>query len=453
MPRPRRVFSYPSQESDEDDTNYLDRQKHHRQEPSTGPPRTTQMILSKPRAHARVDRETPPTPPPRITNGTRHDQDQEITSEEHCELPEDPSRSPSLSRLEALERENQELRRILYGDTATNIPIVKQTWTELYSIGDNVFLETPQWKQSGGGPVLYGSKPLQNVQFYLNQHPEIAFLFYRDYNSSPPKDLRKILSEDGVFDSPKPGAQSLNLVSEHIISAVEKVGKALPYFAELFPNFDPKKEIHAPYVFMYYILPLLPEAQLDLTPIENDLLNQLKDSITASHGSEYADAKACAARGVVTRRLMKYLIRPGDVLVCPKDSPPRAYIAASWAIGDGKLDTAIKERSYFKDDPEKRAMFLKNCEETYSWKVSVWSWVFDGSFEKKHSSINIHLRVADDADEFKVNCLNYFPLIFDTDGLRDLLNRRGKMFWKCREKKLISYQEEDHGILSSVSLL
>ena len=53
---------------------------------------------------------------------------------------------------------------------------------------------------------------------------------------------------------------------------------------------------------MYYIHTFhhcLQKRHLDLTPVESDLvLNQLGDSITASHGKSHADAKACAARGM-----------------------------------------------------------------------------------------------------------------------------------------------------------
>ena len=81
----------------------------------------------------------------------------------------------------------------------------------------------------------------------------------------------------------------------------------------------------------------------------------------------------------------------------------------------------------------------------------MWSWAFDGSFQKIDESIDITLNVERDDEEVKLNSLDYFPLQYDVDGLRATLEKRGRMFWKCRAKKFVSYPEEDHGISSSAS--
>ena len=426
-----------------------ERRRHRVRERSVNPTRSVNPNrLSFPRPHESeaVDQ-----------NGLRSNlapgQANEVNTDDPREFPEASSQDAILSSLEILKRENEELRNTLYREKSATVPppVMKHTWRTLHTIDPYVFLEAPQWTPGERGPLLQGVQPLQNVEFYLEQHPEIAFVFYKDYDLWPPKDLSKIMSKDGVFQTPEPAFQSLSLVSEHIKTAMKKVEQTLPHFTGLFPNFDAENEIEAPYIFMYYISPLLAEAHLDLTPVESDLLNQLRDSITASHGREYADAKACAARGMVTRRLMKYLIQPGDVLVHNKESPPRAYIAASWATGDGRSKDRDNDHSRHKHDLDKRTVLRRTKEEKYSWKINVWSWAFDGSFEKRDSRAKIDLKVADETDEVKVNTLSYFPLHFDVDGLRDTLEHRGKTFWKCRGKRFVSYQEEDHGLLNSVS--
>lgn len=111
---------------------------------------------------------------------------------------------------------------------------------------------------------------MQSVEHYLEQHPEIAFLFYKDYDSRQPTDLAQILSKDGVFKPAEPSSESLSLTSEHIISAVEILADQLPGSFDLFPDIDFDREIKAPYLFVYYSIPLLHLVQPHLSPLQNN---------------------------------------------------------------------------------------------------------------------------------------------------------------------------------------
>lgn len=238
-----------------------------------------------------------------------------------------------LSRLKDLERENNELRN----GTTEEIPhpapppVPHYTWRTFYSIENDIFLESPQWRQGERKPILHTTSPLQNVRFYLEQHPEIAFVFYKDYDPFPPADNSKTMSKDGVFRTPEPFKQTLMLTSEHMISAVEKLADHIPDFADYFPDCDPYNEIPAPYMYINHCMPLFDHVIPHLTPLENGLLEQLNESVLADYGPEYLAAKRRAAKGMVSRQLVKYLVRRGDVLVRTQDTVPRAYVATTWA--------------------------------------------------------------------------------------------------------------------------
>ena len=386
-----------------------------------------------------------------------------LSESDHADNLDDSAQAPSskqydsmkdlLSRLKSLEVENYELRNGTAEETSNHVPppVPHYTWRTFHCIKRDIYLEPPQWKEGEYGPILYASSPMKNISFYIEQHPEIAFVFYKDYDQVPPADNSKIMSKDGIYRIPKPFKQSLRLISEHIISAVEQLEDNIPNFDKFFPDFNPHREIPAPYMFIYHSMPLFDHVVPYLTPLERQLLEQLNESVLASHGEEYIAAKRCAAKGVVSRRLLKYLIQPGDVLVSIERSIPYAYIATTWAkeqnsheddIPDSDNEHTLKSKAEKSQAPRKR---------TYKFDVDVWCWSFDGSFGRESNKIHIQLRVGDEDGEVKIARLNYFPLRFDKDGLHELLKKRGRMFWKCRLKHLVSYKDDDDSVLGSVS--
>ena len=60
-------------------------------------------------------------------------------------------------------------------------------------------------------------------------------------------------------------------------------------------------------------------------------MKQLVGSVLANHGEEFDEAKSYDARSVVSRKTMKFLIRPGDVLVQYSEISATGFMAASWA--------------------------------------------------------------------------------------------------------------------------
>ena len=371
-------------------------------------------------------------------------------SRDHAALPS----QVLLDRIKALEQENNDLKRT---EPSNSAPLPHYTWRTLHAIGEDIYLEPPQWKEGEDGPSLQANLPLQNVAHYLEQHPEITFIFYKDYKQQPPKDPAQIISKDGVFRPAEPFRESLSLISEHIISAVEIVAQRLPEFYDLFPEIDLQKEIRAPYLFAYYSIPFFKKIQSYLSPLQNDLLSQLTDSILASHGKEYMEANRLSDKGVVTRRLMKYLVRPGDVLVKKDPVTPRAYMATTWATEDTEdksgfdpISDEFKEAQNQKMRTKRGLSSVLPEKKKYSWNVEAWSWSFDGVFTRTTAVIHIFLYVSGDDIQVHINDLNYYPIKYGSSELQTLLETRGRMFWKCRNRHFVSYQEENHGVLNSV---
>ena len=376
----------------------------------------------------------------------------------------DLSRDDLLQLLDHLANENLRLK--------TTLPLPLQyTWRTLHSVDSHLYLEPPEWRMGENGPKLSANLRLHNVKGYIKQHPEIAFVYY-NYYSSEANTLSQITSEDGVYSSPEPTSQALSLVSRDVISAVERIRRTLPRFSTLFPNFSTEEKISEPYMFIFYSLPMLDQVHPQLSSLESQLLNQLIDSVLQRYGKEYEDAQRLATKNIVTRRFMKYLVRPGDVLVRsrePQDSLGPAYMATTWLHEEpyltvhNKLPSTLNEdapseggeeetdeyhiirQSDDKDQPLERPSLKE-----YSWKVWTWTWTFDGSFQKKEVPLSIHFKATGDDDEINIDSLNLLPLRFDRSGIRMTLERRGKSFWKCRRKMFVAYQEDNQGALTSV---
>ncbi|ERF73697.1 hypothetical protein EPUS_00951 [Endocarpon pusillum Z07020] len=287
----------------------------------------------------------------------------------------------------------------------------------------------------------------------------MAFVYYKYYNSEAPVNKSKIETKDGVFRTPKPTQQTLCFVSNHMVAAVESLVSEVPDFGVYFPHFDTLNDIQAPYLFMYYSLPFMPDILPKLDPLSRNLLQELQKTIDESHGWEYASANAKAGKGLVARHLVKYLIKPGDVLVDIQGLETQAYQALEWAEELPPDDDGDRE-DYEDYDISRRKIPLKRGPKSqsndvrkklrYKWRLPVSSWRFDGHFEMHKEVIFINMKVAYEDQEVPINQLSIFPLAFAPKGVRNTLEQRGRMFWKLRHGKFVSYQLDEDGGLSNI---
>ena len=336
-------------------------------------------------------------------------------------------------------------------------PLPSYTCITFYVIDGvrNVYLGEPHWESGDPKVVLRADRPLRNVDQYLDQHPEIAYVFYKSYNPYPPRDIRKVESKDGVFRQPKPHSEYLRLISEHLIDAVSILVDQVPDFDKLFRDFEPTADMPAPYLEIYYAIPLLEDVMAEMSPIQAQLLDQLSSSIIKSYGEEYRNAKRLFSKGLVTSQLMKYLVKPGDVLVRKENT--QGFIASSWAelynAQSEYEDTANTPRVPYESYKRQHLSNEDSTEKlSYEWKIKAWSWAFDGVFQATRVTLTLKLRVTFEGDEVDISELNVFPLAYSQgNALQDKLKARGAMFWKCRQKHIVSYSVSPDADLSNVS--
>jgi hypothetical protein len=361
--------------------------------------------------------------------------------------------SDLLEELEDLRRENQLLREGAPAPAPPPPPprpaAPAHTFQIFHHVHDGTFLDKPHWEPGEGGPILRASNPIRNIDHYLDQHPEVAFVFFKLYKSIAPADRTKIETKDGVFREPFPFEETLRLISNPMIEAVDEYVQRVTDFGEFFPYFDVRGPIEAPYLFMYYSAPFLPDILPDLDLISRNLISKLHESIMSSHGYEYESAKLQAEKGLVARHLMKYLVRPGDVLVDMLGPSTQAYVALDWPMENPPPEDDNRD-DYEDYDPIKRkrtpkwkhsqakgASTRKSLK--YSWRIPVEYWRFNGNFELHKEYIIMEMNVGYDEEAVPINLLNFVPLDVAPPGLRTTLENRGKMFWKIRFKKFVTY--------------
>jgi hypothetical protein len=367
-----------------------------------------------------------------------------------------------LDELEALRIENERLRQGTGETTAPTQPaVLAYTSKVFYQVGKTLYLDEPRWEPAeGGGVVLLANNPIRKMEYYLDQHPEIAFAIYKEYKQTPPSDRSKIETKDGVYRSPTPAHEFLSLIATDMLDAIEELVQQIPGFGDYFPYFEPDGQILAPYLFMYYSAPFIPDVLPKLDIPSQNLIKQLHAAIDKSYGYEYDSAKLQADKGMVARQHLKYLIRPGDVLVSngSEGNIPQACIATGWIEAPETVldDSQYEDSDYIRRKRVPRYGPLANSASsrkltTYVWEVPVWYWLFDGVFAKRETRVGIVMALGYEEESIEIKDLNIYPLQYASKEMRPLLEKRGRTFWSLRNRRFVSYTRSEDDELYAVS--
>jgi hypothetical protein len=157
---------------------------------------------------------------------------------------------------------------------------------------------------------------------------------------------------------------------------------------------------------------------------------------------------------------ISYLFKPGDVIVEATAQGYTGYITESWVL-DGKddFDPEVAQKApkmphlHFASPATKR--YGRQTAKTTK-SLTAWTLDFDGEFSRSFKTLKIEVpnessstlmntpeadkNHQDIIDKAQLICsLNVFPLEYAPDSVLDLLKRRGNTFWKCRTRRLVSY--------------
>ncbi|KAH6860543.1 P-loop containing nucleoside triphosphate hydrolase protein [Alternaria alternata] len=364
----------------------------------------------------------------------------------------------ALGELKALKMENERLRQ-----DACQAPVSSQpasSYKVFYQIRNVLYLDEPCWEPSEGSSViLLANNPIRRLEHYLDQHPEIAFAIYKDYKQDLLVESREIETVDGIYRSPTPTHEALSFVSPDMRSAVKELIQQIPRFDYYFPRFNLDQEIPAPYLFMYYSTPFIAGVLPKLSTRSRNLIKQLQAVVAESYGHEYTSVKLQVEKGMIARKYLKYLVRPGDVLVstATEGNIPQACIARGWieapetTLEDPEFKEWVHVGKRLSEGHDSLVNSISSHKMTkYVWKVPVWYWSFDGNFGRHETSIDIMMSLANEGDSVDIRSLNHYPLQYAAAEIRSLLEKRGKTFWSLRNRRFVSYMRSEEDELYNI---
>jgi len=343
----------------------------------------------------------------------------------------------------------------------------------LYRIDEYIlsgpFLDAPEWIDHGDGQgTLHCKVPIQNFELYLEKNKDIAFIVFKTYatqNLAPDDEWQK---DDHLVVTTK---ECIKPISRELVKAVGLLLRSEDEYADLWHSFEMTQELHAPYLFAFGQRGY-PESLREATSQAfQEQLTLLWNYILQKHGDEYRTVSQLLSTSKITSDYLQYLFRPGDILVQRKADSFVGWVSksrvklvstehTSWEEVRGKECTSSRIPLYAPDKMSKEMANEKVW--VQKWMIPAWHWGFDGNFQRNESDLTFstiteHIpsvgrstkhasgpeaEVAASTPEFiPIEDLEVFPYQYAPQQVRQQLRRRGQAFWKCRNRKLVSYRE------------
>lgn len=304
----------------------------------------------------------------------------------------------------------------------------------LYRLDGSTFPDVPPWTRNKTGKVLRAATPLSSVDKYLEKNKDIAFVIYKDYEKL------EVEADGSAKDPPDPCRESVKFTSDAMIQAVKCFLSGQPHFS----HFDLPEEIPAPYIFWYCCRSSYKELLSQLDRDQRLLIELFSRWVEKNHGSEYRNSEQLLSKGRVSQETMKYMVRPGDVLVSMGEGPLKAYKSMTWTTAMGSdpfCQDIAKEKLSCANDEKIMGQVLFEEERCCVSSVTAWSWEYNGEFRRRVQNLEVKLHIRKPDEEVPIASLEVFPLRYASEEIRDTLAKRGQTYWKCRKQKLVDYYE------------
>ncbi|KAK7990084.1 hypothetical protein PG989_010399 [Apiospora arundinis] len=273
---------------------------------------------------------------------------------------------------------------------------------------------------------------------YLRQRSDITFVVGYYYTPSTQEaDVAEALLAKKDLPRPIPTSETITLHDNDMIAAVKEFLALQTRVSDDFPNLNIRDPIPAPYLFWYHYRS---SNAIDLLGLEyRELMKFLTSWIEEHYASKYALADAQFSRRVVSQETMPFLVKPGDVLVWEHRREVHSAIAKDWLK---QTSAPVSHNSNGEKEVDWSRAGKSTNKSSTTWSTDGWSFEYDGEFHRHKKSLQILLEFDGASEELPINKLSKYPLRFTSSQIRACLERRGRIFWKCRNKHLVSYNGE-----------
>lgn len=331
------------------------------------------------------------------------------------------------------------------------------------------FLDVPEWIGPADTGLLHCKVPIQNFEVFLEKNKDIAFIVFKTYASRRPEPDRLALETEDLPEITI--SESIKPITKELVEAVRLLLGSQDEYTDLWHDFRATSELLAPYLFVFHQRGYADTRSNTAKQASQEQLTLLWNYVIKKHGNDYTAAAASMSSGKITPDCVKYLFKPGDILVQQKTDFYLGWVAESWAKHvETRRTTRAKARAiisrtsqiplYGTEMASKEMVNERVWVQT--WTIPAWNWDFDGSFQRKHLQLSFSILTEDDpgpgpgiiyasnsgagdaastAKGILISDLEVFPIRYAPQEVTQQLRRRGKAFWKCRKPKLVSYEE------------
>lgn len=287
-----------------------------------------------------------------------------------------------------------------------------------------VFLSEPDWEIQDDFIGLRGQSRVMNPVQYAKTNTNAAFIVYKSYSATHQEpSVMEAIEKNQPLCKPEPIRQDILILSDDMIEALEALFNQYPTFEKEFSEIRLSRRLYAPYIWWYHFREV---NKLNLlTQRHVKLVKTLTDWIDANYGSIHNKIQNSIARGRVTNEALQYLIQPGTVLISKSDASLHAYIA-----DERPIHCVQKGQSTYTSKNERYRSI---------WQVKTRSIAYDGAFQWCFTVLDISFEAESEYNEVEIADLDFIPLDHADRLVKDRLKLRGETFWKCRNRRLISY--------------
>jgi 16S rRNA G966 N2-methylase RsmD len=290
----------------------------------------------------------------------------------------------------------------------------------------SIFLDPPYRVIGDRKWHLQGHLNAPEKTAFLEQHPDIVLLEYKDYTCKTDAEhfqwqgqVRGTNNLDTTEKKPpSPSSESMLLNSE-LLSEALSWATAEVQSPGVKPDFSMGKEIRAPYHYIYHTRRALRE-KLKLMDDEHQIvLGILLEYVEQNFQASYQEANSLFSQGLVSFESLHYLFEPVMNIVHPSDSDTLVYRTNCW------LENMIEPKTG-------KVVGILRC----------WSWKFDGNFRKR--LLNFTMDWPGSRREIiPIKSLCVYPFKYVEPELQEQLFKRGEKFWNCRNRVYVSYDNEE----------
>lgn len=342
------------------------------------------------------------------------------------------------------------------------------------------FFDHPEWvKGQGNASRIQCNLPLHNFELYLEKNKDVAFFVYRNFDTESASIVAKPGTDDTTIGRavhlPQYTSETIRPVNQDLIEAIKTLLSSRVEYSELLRDYATTNELAAPYLFVYHNRKNLEEFQNSLPLPASVQLSLLSSYVTEQFAEEYKTADSLLSQSKISPKYIRYLFKPGDLLIQRHNSQYQGYVATSWPKISLTKEVSRTQATTLRENidlpiygsRDAAARMATDKITVYFCDIKAWHWAFDGNFQRVHTTLLLNIPDTEDegkhvreskgknsvetggndrkpeSREKSLPDLNVFPIQYASAKIVENFRRRGKTFWKCRNRGYVSYQDNE----------